>query len=131
MSPSRSRRRASQLVDQQSALRRFKADVFQVLGHPTRIHIAECLRDRERPVSELLHEVGVEPANLSQHLAVLRGKGLVVSRREGAQVFYALRDPLLIVVLNAMRKYFHAHLEEALVMLQEIEGESPRGRTKP
>jgi ArsR family transcriptional regulator len=60
---------------------------------------------------------------VSQHLGVLRAKGLVVSRLKGNQVFYELRDPLLIVVLDAMRKYFHAHLEEALTMLREIEEE--------
>jgi ArsR family transcriptional regulator len=97
--------------------------VFQVLGHPTRIHIAETLRDGRRPVHEILRQVGVEPANLSQHLAVLRAKGLVVKRREGSRVVYSLRDPLLIVVLDAMREYFHAHLAEALSMLAEIEEE--------
>jgi DNA-binding transcriptional ArsR family regulator len=122
MPASRTRRRARP-IDSAAALRRFKADVFQVLGHPTRIHIAETLRDGRRPVHEILRQVGVEPANLSQHLAVLRAKGLVVKRREGSQVVYALRDPLLIVVLDAMREYFHAHLEEALSMLAEIEEE--------
>lgn len=110
-------------IDQRAALRRFKADVFQVLGHPTRIHIAECLREGKRPVSDLLQLVGVEPANLSQHLAVLRAKGLVVKSRAGNQVLYSLRDPLLIVVLDAMREYFQQHLEEALVMLRGIEEE--------
>jgi len=94
-----------------------------VLGHPTRIHIAESLRDGKRPVSHILREVGVEPANLSQHLGVLRAKGLVVKRREGNQVFYSLRDPLLIVVLDAMREYLQQHLAEALLMLREIEEE--------
>ena len=78
------------------ALRRFKADVFQVLGHPTRIHIVECLRDRELSVGALLERISVEPANLSQHLSVLRSKQLVTSRKEGNQVFYALRDPALV-----------------------------------
>jgi ArsR family transcriptional regulator len=122
MSPPRARRRTRQ-EHQQAALRRFKADVFQALGHPTRIHIAECLRGGPHPPSEILRRVGVEPANLSQHLGVLRAKGLVLSRRKGNQVLYELRDPLLIVVLDAMRKYFHAHLEEALTMLREIEEE--------
>jgi ArsR family transcriptional regulator len=122
MPPTRSRKKPSvRKLDQAAALRRFKADVFQVLAHPTRIHIAECLRDGEKPVHAILQEVGVEAANLSQHLAVLRAKGLVVNRRADGQVLYALRDPLLIVVLDAMRKYFHAHLEEALSMLHEIE----------
>ena len=106
--------------DRRLALRRFKAEVFQALGHPTRIHIAECLADGELPVSTLVEQIGIEPANLSQHLAVLRAKGLVTNRKEGAQVFYALRDPLLSDVLGNMRRYFQAHIEEALKILGEL-----------
>jgi len=107
-------------VEGQDALRRFKAEVFQALGHPTRIHIAECLQEGELPVSELVERIGIEPANLSQHLAVLRSKGLVVNRKNGTQVFYALRDPLLSDVLRNMRRYFQAHVEEALRILREL-----------
>ena len=102
------------------ALRRFKAELFQALANPTRIHIVECLRDGEQSVGAILERVGVEPANVSQHLAVLRSKQLVVNRKEGNQVFYSLRDPLLIEVLDTMRRYFQAHLEEALAMLEEV-----------
>lgn len=107
--------------DQQShvALRRFKAEVFQALAHPTRIHIAECLQDGEQPVGALVERIGIEPANLSQHLAILRAKGLVVNRKEGSQVFYALRDPLLSEVLRNMRRYFLAHQQEALRILND------------
>jgi ArsR family transcriptional regulator len=105
----------------QDALRRFKAEAFRVLAHPTRIHVVECLRDGELSVSAVLERVGVEPANLSQHLSVLRSKGLVATRKEGNQVFYSLRDPLLTEVLDTMRRYFQAHLEEALAMLTELD----------
>src|SRR5258705_12866973 len=116
------RGRPKRSLDQQIALRRFKAEVFQALAHPTRIHIAECLQDGELPVSVLVARVGIEPANLSQHLAVLRAKGLVVNRKEGTQVFYALRDPLLSEVLRNMRRYFQAHVQEALRILKELYG---------
>jgi ArsR family transcriptional regulator len=108
-------------VGRQDALRRFKAEVFRVLAHPTRIHIVESLRDGELCVSAILDRIDVEPANLSQHLSVLRAKGLVSTRKEGNQVFYSLRDPLLTGVLDTMRRYFQAHLEEALAMLTELE----------
>jgi ArsR family transcriptional regulator len=113
---------AKALLDKehQDALRRFKAEVFQVLGHPTRIHIIECLRDGEISVSTLLERIGVEPANLSQHLSVLRAKRLVINRKEGNQVWYSLRDPMLVEVLDTMRRYFQAHLEEAMSMLRGI-----------
>jgi len=105
------------------ALRRFKADVFQVLGHPTRIHIVEALRDGEKTVGSILGIVEVEPANLSQHLAVLRSKHLVETRKDGNLVYYSLRDPLLVDVLDTMRRYFLKYLEESLSMLRGIEKE--------
>lgn len=105
------------------ALRRFKAEVFRVLAHPTRIQIVECLREGELAVGAILERIGVEPANLSQHLSLLRSKNLVSARKEGNQVFYSLRDPLLIEVLDTMRRYFQAHLEEALAMLTQLDRE--------
>jgi ArsR family transcriptional regulator len=107
-------------IERQDALRRFKAEIFQALAHPTRIHILECLRDGALSVRAILDRIGVEPANMSQHLAVLRAKRLVINRKEGSQVFYALRDPRLIEVLDTMRRYFQAHLKEALAMLREL-----------
>jgi len=106
--------------DLAESLRRFKADVFQVLAHPTRIHIVELLRDGELSVGELLDRIKVEPANLSQHLSVLRSKELVLNRKEGNQVHYQLRDPMLGEVLDTMKRYFQTHLEEALAMLRVI-----------
>jgi len=107
----------------QDALRQFKAEVFRVLAHPTRIHIVECLRDGELSVSAILERIAVEPTNLSQHLGLLRARNLVASRKEGNQVFYSLRDPLLTEVLDTMRRYFQAHLEEALAMLTQLDRE--------
>ena len=104
-------------------LRRFKAEIFQALGHPTRIAIVEQLRDGELSAGELIERVGVEQANLSQHLAVLRAKLIVSNRKEGNQVFYTLRDPLLIKVLDIMRRYFQAHIDEARAVLGEIESQ--------
>ncbi|MDQ1453508.1 MAG: hypothetical protein QOK38_3374 [Acidobacteriaceae bacterium] len=63
----------------------------------------------------------MELANVSQHLAVLRAKQLVSNRKAGNQVFYSVRDPLIIEALNLMRTYFHTHLREALGMLDEME----------
>jgi DNA-binding transcriptional ArsR family regulator len=120
MTKSRKVGRSASEHDRQVALRRFKAEVFQALAHPTRVHIAECLQDGELPVSVLVERIGIEPANLSQHLGVLRAKGLVVNRKEGAQVFYALRDPLLSDVLRNMRRFFQAHVEEALQILRDL-----------
>ncbi len=101
------------------SMREFKAGVFQALGHSTRVAIVECLSRGEMSVSELCKEVEVEQANASQHLAVLRNKYLVESRKEGNQIFYRLRDPLLGEVLEKMREYFFIHMQEAMEVLRE------------
>jgi ArsR family transcriptional regulator len=105
----------------QDSLRRFKADIFQALAHPTRIAILELLSGGELSAGALIEKLGMEQANVSQHLAVLRTKQLVSNRKAGNRVFYSVRDPIIIGVLNLMRTYFHVHLKEALEMLDEIE----------
>jgi ArsR family transcriptional regulator len=108
----------------QDALRRFKAGVFQALASPTRIAIIELLRDeKEVPVSQIHERLGLEQANASQHLAVLRSKQIVVGRKMGNQVFYSLRDPILGKILDLMRQYFQAHLSESLEILQNMDRE--------
>jgi DNA-binding transcriptional ArsR family regulator len=113
------------------SLRRFKAGIFQALAHPTRIALVELLRDEgEVPVSRLYERLELEQANVSQHLAVLRSRQIVVGRKNGNQVFYSLRDPILGKVLDLMREYFQAHLSEALELLKDMQTEDkppPRG----
>jgi len=101
------------------SMRQFKAGVFQALAHPTRVAIAEYLQYGEMTVNQLCEKVGVEQSNASQHLAVLRNKQVVQTRKEGNQIFYSLRDPLIAKVLQAMREFFLAHINEAMEMLRQ------------
>jgi DNA-binding transcriptional ArsR family regulator len=102
------------------SLRRFKADIFQALAHPTRIAIVELLRDGPLSAGTLIERLGIEQANASQHLSVLRSKQIVLNRKDGNQVFYSLRDPILSEVLDLMRRYFQVHIAGTLAELGEI-----------
>lgn len=102
------------------ALRQFKAQIFQALAHPTRIAIVDALRDGELTAGALVERLQLEQANASQHLAILRTRQIVVNRRVGTQVYYSLRDPVLIDVLDLLRRYFYAHVNETLQMLEEV-----------
>ena len=108
------------------ALRQFKAQLFQALAHPTRIAIVEALRHGEVSAGTLLEQLQVEQANLSQHLAVLRAKQVVTNRKVGNQVFYTVRDPVLIEVLDLLRQYFQGQLRATVATLGEID-RPPRG----
>ena len=105
-------------------LRRYKASVFQALSHPTRVAILELLRDREYSAGAIQEKLGLEQANLSQHLAILRSRQIVVNRKDGNQVFYSIRNPVLVQVLDLMRDYFHSNLADAIQMLGELEREA-------
>ncbi len=108
----------------QDAIRRFKVEFFQALSHPTRIAIIELLRDGELSAGTLIERLGVEQANASQHLTVLRAKRLVINRKAGNQVFYSVRDRLILDVLDVMRRYFYAHLTERQAMLEELKSDA-------
>jgi DNA-binding transcriptional ArsR family regulator len=108
----------------QDSLRTFKADFFQALAHPTRIAIIEQLCEGELSAGALIERLGMEQANASQHLSILRSKQLVKNRKVGNQVFYSLRDPLLIQILDIMRQYFFTQLSEGQAMLNEIRAQA-------
>jgi DNA-binding transcriptional ArsR family regulator len=108
----------------QEKLRTYKASIFQALSHPTRIAILEVLRDGELSARAIQEKLGVEQSNLSQHLAILRSRQIVANRKDGNQVFYSIRNPVLLEVLDVMRRYFQTNLADAIQMLEEVESET-------
>lgn len=103
------------------SLRQFKAEIFQALAHPTRIAIIDLLRDGELTVSWFVERLELEQANLSQHLAVLRARQIVATRKVGNQVFYSVRDPLIWKILDLMRRYFQKQVGESMALLEDEE----------
>ena len=101
------------------ALRQFKSEIFQALANPTRIAIIEALRDGEMSAGKLIEKLKIEQANASQHLAILRARMILVNRKVGNQVFYSIRDPALIEVLDILRRYFYSQLSQTVNMLEE------------
>jgi ArsR family transcriptional regulator len=82
-----------------------KAELFRILGHPTRIRVLELLQDGPKPVSELVNELDIEPSSLSQQLAVLRRAGIVVSTRKGTGVVYELAAADVAELMRAARRF--------------------------
>jgi ArsR family transcriptional regulator len=100
-------------------LQGFKAELFKALGHPVRIRILELLRtgeSGERTVSELQALLDIEASSVSQQLAVLRSRNLVLGRKEGTSVFYSVADPQVFDLLDSARAIF----DRQLITLQEM-----------
>lgn len=108
------------------SLRQFKAEIFQAMGHPTRVAILEYLCYGEMPVARICEKVQIEQANASQHLAILRSKHLVETRKKGNQIFYRLRNPLVAEMLTLMRQYFFEHMDEAMQVVRQERRELSR-----
>ncbi|MEV0494076.1 ArsR/SmtB family transcription factor [Streptomyces atratus] len=102
-----------------------KAEFFRMLGHPVRIRVLELLQDGPTAVRDLLAEIEVEPAALSQQLAVLRRSGIVTSTRDGSTVVYELAGGDVADLMRAARRILTEMLSgqnELLAELREAEG---------
>jgi ArsR family transcriptional regulator len=74
----------------------------------------------ELTVNEISRQFGVEPANASQQLGVLRNKGIVAARKEGSNVYYSVSDAAIFKLLDAAREIFNNQLTGVQGMLEEI-----------
>ena len=101
-------------------LYQLKAEFFKTLGHPVRIRVLELLSIREHAVSELLGEIDIEPAGLSQHLAVLRRAGLVAGRRQGSSVSYSLTSAQVAELLAVARAILTGVLAGQVELLEDL-----------
>ena len=97
-----------------------KADFFKTLAHPARIRVLELLSQRDHSVAEMVSDVGIEPANLSQHLAVLRRSGLVTSRKEGSTVIYSPTSPHVAELLGVARRILTGVLIDQAELLDDL-----------
>lgn len=119
--------------------REFKDAVFEQLsrvasafGSPKRIEMIDVLAQGERNVETLAAETGLAVANTSRHLQVLRGAGLVASRKEGLQVFYRLSGPEVVEGYQVLRRVAEARIAElgrvAKEYFDRADGMRPIGR---
>jgi len=89
-----------------------QSDVCKTLASPKRIEILDALKSGEKTVSELVEILGVPKANVSQHLAVMRYKGILKSRREGINIYYSVSNPKVIEACILMKEVLMEQMRE-------------------
>jgi DNA-binding transcriptional ArsR family regulator len=82
----------------------YHAEMCKVFSHPKRLELINTLRDGEMSVGELSEKLKIAPANLSQHLAMMRERKILVTRKEGNIVFYRIGNPRLLQVFDMLRE---------------------------
>jgi ArsR family transcriptional regulator len=89
-----------------------QSEVCKTLASPKRIEILNALKDGEKTVSELVEILGVPKANVSQHLAVMRHKGILKSRREGINMYYSVSNLKVIEACILMKEVLVEQMKE-------------------
>ena len=96
------------------------AQMCQVFTSPKRLEILNLLRDKELSVGELTKLAKIRQANLSQHLSILREKGIVNTRREGTTIYYSLGNPKIGKAFDIIREMLLEKLARTEKLSQDI-----------
>ncbi|MBT3362631.1 MAG: winged helix-turn-helix transcriptional regulator [Chloroflexi bacterium] len=91
---------------------KMQADICKTFSDYKRLMIVHLLREGEKSVSEIIAGTGLPQANVSQHLSILRKHGVVLNRREGANVYYSLTSPLIGQACDLVKKVLEDQLSK-------------------
>lgn len=121
MSPNRSRtKKVIPLAVSGERLVEFKAEFFKALAHPVRIRILDELRAGEQTVSDIKQQLDLEFPNVSQQLSILKAQKIVVTRRQGNNIYYFCIDPTIFKLLDVAKKIFSNQLMETQEALNQL-----------
>ena len=96
------------------------ASICHILANPKRLEIIDTLRNREMSVTDLAGALEISQSNLSQHLALMRQRGILSTRREGLNVFYSLSNPKITQACDLMRQILLDQLEAGAELAREV-----------
>ena len=92
-------------ADIAAQLQELHARVCKAIADPKRLMIINELRDRELSVGDICEALDLAQSNVSQHLAILRDRGIVASRRVGTNVYYTLRSQKVVQAIDLLREF--------------------------
>ncbi len=93
-------------------LHELHARVCKAIADPKRLLLINEMRDGPQTVGDLSEAIGISRSNASQHLAVLRDRGLVRAQRTGSNVYYSLRSPKIVQAVDLLREFLADDLAE-------------------
>ncbi len=96
----------------------YHAEMCKVFSHPKRLELINILRDKEMSPGELGERLGLTPANLSQHLTMMRERHILVSRKERNVVYYRIANPRLIEACDLLREILFEQIRQDAALIQ-------------
>jgi ArsR family transcriptional regulator len=98
---------AGKLIDREEDITQ-AANSIKAIAHPLRLKILCVLGEEEVSVQDIVEQVGTSQSNISQHLAILREKAVLSTRKDANRVYYRISDPRTIKLVGMMRDVFCA-----------------------
>lgn len=95
----------------------YHAEMCKVFSHPKRLELINTLRDGEMSVGELSEKLKIAPANLSQHLAMMRERRILVTRKEGNMVYYRIANPRLLLAFDTLREMLFEQIRQDAALI--------------
>ena len=89
------------------------AEMCKVFSNPTRLEILNLLKDKELSVTDMIKRTELSQANISQHLSIMRAKGIVISNRKGKNIYYKLSNPKIIKAFDIIREVLSERMEKS------------------
>ncbi|MHB8138113.1 MAG: ArsR/SmtB family transcription factor [Smithellaceae bacterium] len=99
---------------------KLQADICKIFANDKRLEIINLLKEKEMSNSELMQKTGLPKVNISQHMNVLKTKGVVLTRREGIQIYYRIANPKIIQACNLMKEVLMDQLVEKEKMVSRL-----------
>ncbi|MBI4295554.1 MAG: winged helix-turn-helix transcriptional regulator [Chloroflexi bacterium] len=96
----------------------YHAEMCKVFSHPKRLELINALRHQEMSAGELAERLGIAQANLSQHLAMMRERRILVSRKDGNQVYYRITNPRLLEAFDLLRGVLFEQIRQDASLIQ-------------
>jgi ArsR family transcriptional regulator len=107
-----------------------QAEVLTALAHPRRLEILHLLAGGPREVGAIATALGITQPNVSQHLAVMRGAGIVVAERDGREVRYRIADPDVIAACDLMRGVLARRIARLAALADSSTNQAQPGTTR-
>ena len=101
-------------------LYKIHAEMCKVFSNPIRLEILNLLRNKEMSVTELIKKTKLSQANISQHLSIMKSKGIVTSNRKGKNIYYKLTNLKIIKAFDIIKEVLMDRLKNNSKIVERL-----------
>ncbi len=106
------------IIDENNEYYELHANLCRIFANPRRLEIINVLRDKELNVTEILKSMNISKTNLSQHLSLMKDRGIVKIRRDGQHIYYSIANQKIVQTYDLMSTVLRELLDQRISKLK-------------